>query len=137
MTKSKLKLNPDNSEFLIIVSKKQPNIFSTFLSRILWLDYQRSPSNSARNIGVIFDCDLIFRHHIFRSADPASTMFVICVAFTDIFLMIQLRWLDQLALIGSRPNYCNSPFYDISAKAMIKCQRVHNFMARVEKPLSL
>ena len=63
MTNAKLKLNLSKTELLLIGTKKQRNHFlSLFPTSIL--DHDTSPASSARNIGVTFDGELKFDHHI-------------------------------------------------------------------------
>ena len=75
-----------------------------------------SPSNSATNLAIIVDCYLNFccfyhicdmcRIHRHLSLDNAKTI--------------------AAALIGSRPDYCNSLFYNIADMEITKLQHVQN-----------
>ena len=62
MSSSKLKPNPDKTEFLIIGSKVQCEKFSKCFLRLLAQEV--TPSPSARNLGIVFDSVLNFRSHI-------------------------------------------------------------------------
>ena len=63
MSSRKLKLNPDKTIFLLIVSKVQREIFSQcFPTRLLAQEV--TPSPSARNLGIVFDSALNFKSHI-------------------------------------------------------------------------
>ena len=63
MAQSKLKLNPSKTEFLLIGSKLQREKFIN-LFPLAVLDNEMNPADSARNLGVVFDSGLNFRHHI-------------------------------------------------------------------------
>ena len=57
MSSRKLRLNPDNTEFLLIGSKVQREKFaSCFPTRLLAQEV--TPSPSARNLGIVFDSAL-------------------------------------------------------------------------------
>ena len=60
MTSSKLKLNPDKTEFLLIGTQVQRNKFSECFPTKL-LDQDVRPALSARNLGISFDCNLNFK----------------------------------------------------------------------------
>ena len=63
MTDSKLKLNADNTEFLIIGTPKQCGKLDGFFpTRIL--SQNITPAASAKNLGVTFDKNFNFRQHI-------------------------------------------------------------------------
>ena len=63
MKSSKLKLNSDKSEFIIIGTKQQRHKLSNhFQVKLLYNDI--SPSDSVRNLGVIFESDFIFHKHV-------------------------------------------------------------------------
>ena len=60
MSSRKLKLNPDKTNFLLIGSEVQrKKILKCFPTRLLAQEV--TPSQSARNIGVIFDSALNFK----------------------------------------------------------------------------
>ena len=63
MKSSKLKLNSDKTEFIIIGSKQQRHKLSNhFLVKLL--DNDICPSDSVRNLGVVFDSDFRFHKHV-------------------------------------------------------------------------
>ena len=54
MESSKLKLNPDKTDLIIIDTKQQRNrVISNFLVKLLGSD--TFPSDTVRNLGVVFD----------------------------------------------------------------------------------
>ena len=60
MESSKLKLNPDKTYLIIIVTKQQRNrVTSHFPVKLL--DSNTLPSNTVHNLGVVFDSDFNFR----------------------------------------------------------------------------
>ena len=63
MKSSKLKLNSNKTEFIIIGTKQQRNKLSNHFP-VKLLDNDISPSDSVRNLGVIFDSDFSFHKHI-------------------------------------------------------------------------
>ena len=62
MARNKLKLNRDKTELLVIGSKHQP---CPWLESILVGDCRVHPSNTARNIGVVFDQTLSLDKHVY------------------------------------------------------------------------
>ena len=59
MSSSKLKLNPDKTEFILFGSKKQTERLSACFP-IDILGNPLHPTESVRNLGVWFDCDFFF-----------------------------------------------------------------------------
>ena len=62
MIASKLKLNPDKTEFILIGTKSQDKVKKYFPTKLL--DQDVTPTDSARNLGVEFDKDFNFKKHI-------------------------------------------------------------------------
>ena len=63
MIASKLKLNPDKTEFILISTKSQRDKFKKYFPTKL-LDQDVPPTDSAQNLGVEFDKDLNFEKEI-------------------------------------------------------------------------
>ena len=63
MRSSKLKLNPDKTEVLLFGTKLHRKEFMKHFPAKL-LDQEITPTDSARNLGVVFDGGLNFREHI-------------------------------------------------------------------------
>ena len=62
MESSKLKLNPDKTDLIIIGTEQQRNkVINHFPVKLLGSD--TFPSDTVRNLGVIFDSDFNFRQH--------------------------------------------------------------------------
>ena len=63
MESSKLKLNPDKTYLIIIGTKQKRNrVIIHFLVKLLGND--TFPSDTARNLGVVFDSNFNFRQHV-------------------------------------------------------------------------
>ena len=63
MKSSKLKLNSDKTEFIIIGTKRQRHKLSNHFP-VKLLDNDICPSDSVRNLGVVFDSDFSFHKHV-------------------------------------------------------------------------
>ena len=84
------------------------------------LDNDISPSDSVRNLGVIFDSDFSFNKHISRDLRRIRRYLPLSTAKTI-----------SNSLITSRLDYCNSPINNIAKQDLSKFQRVQNCLARV------
>ena len=129
MTNSKLKLTPSKTEFLIIGSKKQREKFQ-HLFPISLFDQEFVPKDSARNLGVLLDCDFNFRKHI---SQTCKACFYHIRDLRRIRKSISLDTAKSIAsaLITSRLDYCNSLLYNVSECNLARLQRVQNCLARV------
>ena len=91
MKSSKLKLNSNKTEFIIIGTKQQRHKLSDHFP-VKLLDNDISPSDSVRNLGVIFDSDFSFHKHISNIyASHAFTTYVISAEFGVTYLYPLLR----------------------------------------------
>ena len=63
MKSSKLKLNSDKTEFIIIGTKQQRHKLSNHFP-VKLLENDICPSDSVRNLGVVFDSDFSFHKHV-------------------------------------------------------------------------
>ena len=108
MTGSKLKLNPGKTEFLLIGTKLQREIFLNNFPCLL-LGQETNPSTSAKNLGVLFDSSLNFRKHISLTC---RTCFYHIRDLRRIRKSLALDLAKQIAvtLVSSRLDYCNSIF---------------------------
>ena len=129
MKASKLKLNSDKTEFIIIGTKQQRHKLSNHFP-VKLLDNDISPSDNVRNLGVIFDSDFSFHKHI-------SNICKLC--FYHIRDLRRIRRHLPLStattiynsLITSRLDYCNSLINNIAKQDLSKLQHVQNCLARV------
>ncbi len=129
MLSNKLKLNQEKTEFLLIGHETQRR---KYLSQfhVTLLGVETKPSKSARNLGVVFDQDFNFRHHI---SQLCSTCYY---HIPDLHRIRRHLTLDNAkslasALVASRLDNCNSLFYGLAEKDIKKLQRVQDSLARV------
>ena len=129
MNNNMLKLNDDKTEVLFIASP----YFQKSLERDACLIIDQtsvSRSHSARNIGVIFDDEMLLKQHI-------ST--VCQTAFFHLRSIGQIRrYLTEdscttlvHSLVSTRIDYCNSLLVNLPACSLQKLQRVLNTAARI------
>ena len=106
MTNAKLKLHPSKTDFLLIGTKQQRKHF-LFIFPSSILDHDTSPVSSARNIGVTFDSEIKFDHHIRQICK-------FCYYHIRVLRRIRRHRTPHTAkmiansLIISRLDYCNS-----------------------------
>ena len=127
MKNSKLKLNADKTEFLIIdTSTQRAKLDGFFPTHIL--SQSITPAASVLNLGVTFDENFNFKQHKTCRC-----------CFYHIRDLRRIRWFLPLsvaktiatALVSSRLDYCNSLLYNTANKDIAKLQRVQIFLARV------
>ena len=128
MTDSKLKLNADKTEFLIIGTPKQCG--KLVFSPTCILSQNITPAVSAKNFGVTFDKNFNFRQHI------SQTCRCFFYHIRDIrrirrYISLSVAKTIATALVSSRLDYCNSLLHNIAIKDITKLQRVQNCLARV------
>ena len=88
MESSKLKLNPDKTDLIIIGTKQQRNrVISHFPVKLLGSD--TFPSDTVRNLSVVFESD--FASIFLKFLNPVSIIYVISVKFGITYLYIQLK----------------------------------------------
>ena len=129
MLSNKLKLNPGKTEFILIGHKQQREKYSSqFPVSLMGVDTK--PSETARNLGVVFDQDFNFRKHI-------NQVFGSCFYhIRDLRRIRRHLTLDNAkslacALVTSKLDYCNSLYYGVAEKEFNKLQRVQDTLARV------
>ena len=129
MNQNMLKLNPSNTEFMIIGNltqrKKVAHIFPVKL-----LNQNFAEIDSIRNLGVAFDPAFSFKKHVtnicrsaFYHIRDLRRIRIHLNKATAIFL--------ANALVSSRLDYCNSLLFGCSEKYKTSLQRVQNCLARV------
>ena len=129
MKSSKLKLNSDKTEFIIIGTKQQRHKLSTHFP-VKLLDNDITPSDSVRNLGVIFDSDFSFHKHV---SEICKSCFYHIRDLRRIRRHIPISTAKTIsnALISSRLDYCNSLLNNIAKQDLSKRQRMQNCLARV------
>jgi hypothetical protein len=129
MAANKLKLNPDKTEFILLGTKTQRGkLAGCFPVDILGSNM--SPTDKARNLGVIFDSDFSFSNHV------VSVCRSCFVGLRDIrrirrHLTKNVAVTVANALVSSRLDYCNSLFRSLSCRDLKKLQCVQNSLARI------
>ena len=129
MIASKLKLNPDKTEFILIDTKAQRDKFKKYFPTKL-LDQDVTPTDSARNVGEEFDKDFNFKKHIskvcrscyYHIRDLRRLRRCLTAAVTKTI---------ATSLVSSKLDYCNSILYNIPHREINKVQSVQNCLARV------
>ena len=129
MKLSKLKLNSDKTEFIIIGTKQQRHKLSNHFP-VKLLDNDISPSDSVRNLGVIFDSDFSFHKHV---SNICKSCFYHIRDLRRIRRHIPLSTAKRISssLISSRLDYCNSLINNTAKQDLSQLQRVQNCLARV------
>ena len=127
MTGSKLKYNPNKTEFLPFGTKLQREILNNF--PCLLLGQETNLSTSAKYL-VLFDSSLNFRKHI---SQTCRTCFHYIRDLRRIRKNLSLDLAKQIAvaLASSKLDYCNSLFHNMPEKDIARLQRVQNCLARV------
>ena len=129
ISRNKLKLNPDKTEFLLTGNEQQRGKYLSMFP-IELLGVKTYPAKSACSLGVIFDKNLNFRSHI--SAICSSCIYHIWdLRHIRRHLDLDSAKLLANALESSRLDYCNSLLSRIAETDLTKLQRVLNRLARV------
>ena len=129
MASSKLKLNPDKTDLIIIGTKQQRNrVINHFPVKLPGSDTFQS--DTVRNLGVVFDSDFNFRQHIYQIC---KSCFYHIRDLRQIRRHVSISTAKTIstALISSRLDCCNSLLNNISKRDLAKLQRVQNCLARV------
>ena len=105
MSTSKLKLNPDKTEFIIFGSKRQRDKLKACFP-IDILGSPLCPVNSVKNLGVWFDSDFSLSKHV---QNVCKSCFVKLRDFRHVkwFLTHDASVLVANATVSSRLDYCN------------------------------
>jgi len=133
MTTNELKLNPDKPEFILLGNKSQrERLVVYYFLPVDILGSVISPTDKARNLGVIVYSDFSFSSHI------ASVCRSYFVGIRDIRRIIRhltrnIAVIVANALVRSKLDYCNSLFRSLSCCHLKKLQCVQNTLARITK----
>ena len=129
MSLSKLKLNPEKTEFIIFGSKAQrQKISSHFLVSIL--GSLLHPVESVRNLGVWFYADFSFTEHV-KMTCKACFLQMCDLRRIRQYLTPEVAVLAANALVSSRLDYCNSLFKGLSCFNQHKLQSIQNTLAHI------
>ena len=122
MSLSKLKFNPEKTEFIVFGSKAQRlKISSHFPVSIL--GSLLHPVDSVRNLGVWFDADFSFSEHIKKTC-KACFLQMHDLRRIKKYLSPEVAVLAANALVSSRLDYCNSLFRGLSGFNQHKLQSI-------------
>ena len=129
MSASKLKLNPDKTEFILFGSKKQRERLNVCFP-IDILGNPLHPTKSVRNLGVWFDSDFSFSKHV---QNVCKSCFIQLRDFRNIkqFLTHDAAVSVANAFVSSRLDYCNSLFRSLSKFNLHRLQSIQNSAARI------
>ena len=125
---NRLVVNPSKTEYLLIGTLQRRSKVTN--SSIFFKNVSLSPTDSAPNLGVIFDSNLDFKSHISS------------ICRSSFFHIRQLRQirpsLDRNsaivlanALVHSKLDYCNSLLNGLPKTSLVRIQYVQNALARV------
>ena len=100
---------------------------------MLLQDNVLTPSSTVRNLGVTFDPDLSYHHHI---SSICSTSFHHIRHLRQIRSSIDKNSAIILAnaLVSSKLDYCNFLFYGLPSNSIYRLQKIQNSIARVVIP---
>ena len=126
MLLNKLKLNGDKTELLVIHSRYRPSpVFSLNCGYDII-----TPSDMARNIGVIFDKNMTMIPQL-NSVCKGARYHLRNIAKIRIFLTPKSTEILVYAFISSKLDYCNSLLYGVPKFQLQKLQHVQNAAARL------
>ena len=128
MSASKLKPNPDKTEFILFGSKKQRERLNACFP-IDILGNPLHPTESGRNLGVWFDSDFSFSKHL---QNVCKGCFSQLRDFRNIrqFLTQDAAVSVANAFVSSRLDYCNWLFRSLSKVNLHRLQSIQNSAAR-------
>ena len=130
MSLSKLKLNPEKTEFIVFGSKSQHQKISS-LFPVSILGSLLHPVDSVRNLGVWFDAEFSFSEHVKRTC-KACFLQMCDLRRIRQYLTPEVAVLAANALVSSRLDYCNSLFRGLSCFNLHKLQSIQNTLARID-----
>ena len=129
MTSSKLKLNPDKTEFILLGTKSQRDKLASFFPTDI-LGSTIAPADKVRNLGVIFDSNFSFSNQV---ASVCKSCFLGLRDLRRIrrHLSKNMAVTVANALVTSKLDYCNSLYRSLSCRDIRKLQCLQNSLARI------
>ena len=129
MSTSKLKLNPDKTEYIIFGSKRQRDKLNACFP-IDILGRPLCPVDSIKNLGVWFDSDFSLSKYV---QNVCKSCFIKLHDYRHVrqFLTHDASVLVANALASRRLDYCNSLFRSLSKLNLRKLQCIQNSAARI------
>ena len=126
---SKLKLNPEKTEFIVFGSKSQRQKLSSYFPVSIFGSLIH-PVDSVRNLGVWFDAEFSFSEHVKRTCKACFLQMRDLCRIRQ-YLTTEVAVLAANALVSSRLDYCNSLFRSLSCFNLHKLQSIQNTLARI------
>ena len=126
MTSNKFSVNPNKTEYLLL----NPSNINLLVNTINFDSNYISPSDSAKNLGVIFQTDMSLDEHV--SSIGKSCFLQLC-NFQRIGSFISKTAAITLAnaFVHSCLNFCNSLFCGLPKYSIHRLQKVKNTVARI------
>ena len=125
----KLKLNPEKTEFIIIGDRQaRESLINKFPTQLLGNSI--FPTDTVKNLGVIFDSGNTFSNHITNMC-RACYYHLKDLRRIRKFLSVETAALLANSMISSRLDYCNSLLYGISKYNVAKLQKIQNALCRI------
>ena len=131
MNESKLKMNDDKTELLLVATKQKLKVANDVLSSGLIVSDTNIPfSPSVRNLGVFLDGTLSMDSHI---SYLSKALYFQLRRIGKIRHLLSVESANKLcvSLILSKLDYCNALLYDILDNHLTRLQRIQNSAARL------
>ena len=125
MSTNKLVINPNKTEYILIGSPIQnppPNL--NLCSSVI------TPTDHAKNLGVIFESDLSLNNHI-SSITKSCFFHIRDLARIRSCISRNVAIAIANSLVQSRLDYCNSLYFGLPKSSIHRLQKVQNCLARV------
>ena len=129
MSRSKLKFNPEKTEFIVFGSKAQRRKISSHFP-VSILGSLLHPVDSVRNLGVWFDAEFSSSEHV-KTTCKACFLQMRDLRGIRQYLTPIVAVLAANALVSSRLDYCNSLFRGLSCFNQQKLQSIQNPPTRI------
>ena len=128
---NRLSVNPSKTEYLLIGNPQQQR--KIISSSITFGGTLISPTDSARNLGVIFDNNLSFNKQI---SSVCKNSFYHIRQLKQVRSSLDHKSTIILAnsLVSSKLDYCNSLYYGLPSSSLSRLQSVQNSLARLVVP---
>ena len=129
MSLSKLRLNPEKTEFIVFGSKARLQKVSSHFP-VSILGSLLHPVDSVRNLGVWIDAEVSFSEHVKRTCKVCFLQMCDLHRIRQ-YLTPEVAVLAANTLVSSRLDYCNSLFRGLSCFNQHKLQSIRNTLARI------
>ena len=128
-TASKLKMNDDKTECMLIGTRQQ--LAEVSLEKIKVGENSIPPSQLVKNLGTLMDCYLTFHKQVNNQLCKTCFHFLYNIRKIRNYLTKDATAILVHALVTSRLDCCNSILYGLPAYQIAKLQRVQNTAARL------